>query len=159
VYRGGLTPQLYGAYLYADYGSGEIWTLRYSGGAATQNSPILTNSTAKFTAFGVDPSTGDPLITAARSGTNSTIERLISAVPVKFPRITQVSLFGTNLVLQGTNGPSNQTYYVLASSNVALLLATWPSVATSLFDSSGNFNVTNPLNPGLRQRFYRLLVP
>jgi glucose/arabinose dehydrogenase len=159
VYRGAFIPQLYGAYLYADYGSGEIWALRYSGGVVTQNSTILTNATAKFTAFGADPSTGDPLVTSVRNGTNSIIMRIISAVPVTFPQVTNVSLLGTNLVLKGTNGSSNQIYYLLASSNLTQSVASWPPVATGSFDSSGNFTVTNPISPGFKQRFYRIQVP
>jgi glucose/arabinose dehydrogenase len=159
VYRGGLIPSLYGAYLYADYVSGEIWALRYSGGTVTQNSVILKDSSPYFTSFGVDPSNGDVLIAAARSGTDSIIERIISEVPVQFPSITNVTVAGGSVVLQGTNGPANQTYYIVASSNVTQSVDTWPAVATGLFDSSGNFNVTNPLNPSLRQRFYRVQVP
>src|SRR5439155_1396345 len=56
VSRGYRLSQLYGAYLYADYGSGEIWVLRHSGTNVTQNSTILTNSGAAISAFGVDPS-------------------------------------------------------------------------------------------------------
>ena len=36
VYRGRAVPALRGRYIYGDYGSGTIWTLRVSGGRATQ---------------------------------------------------------------------------------------------------------------------------
>lgn len=40
VYRGCALPNLDGAYLYADYCSGEIWALRYANGAVTENLEI-----------------------------------------------------------------------------------------------------------------------
>jgi len=98
-------------------------------------------------------------VLALKSGTNSGIQRIISAIPVKFPLITNVSLSGANLILSGTNGSPTQTYYLLASSNVSQSITSWPRVATSLFDASGNFTVTNPLSPGFNQRFYRIQVP
>ena len=91
VYRGSQIPQLYGAYLYSDYGSGEIWALRYSGSNLLENSTFLTNASAHVTAFGVDPANGDALCAAARGGTNSTIERIIyNAPPSPVPRITHI---------------------------------------------------------------------
>jgi len=159
VYRGPSIPQLYGCYLYADLGSGEIWALKYSGGTVSQNTVILTNSSALFTSFGTDPSNGDVLIAAARHGTDSIIQRITSSNPVRIPRITQVSKAGQNIILQGTNGPPNQPFNVLASSSITQSMATWPSVATGSFDSSGNFALTNPINMSIQQRFYRIQVP
>jgi hypothetical protein len=107
----------------------------------------------------VDPSNGDPLVAAIKGGTNSAIQRIISAVPVQFPIFTNVSLSGTNLILAGTNGSPTQAYYLLASSNLLQSVTSWPPVATGLFDSSGNFTVTNPISPGFKQHFYRIQVP
>jgi hypothetical protein len=156
VYRGWRIAPLYGAYLYADFNSGEMWALRHSGMSVTQNSIILTNSGALIVAFGTDPSNGDALCAAVRSGTNSTIERLVGPPA---PRITQISRIGTNLVIRGTNGPPTQTYYALASTNLTVPATGWVSVSTSLFDSGGNFVFTNPIAPAFPRRFYRLLVP
>ncbi len=77
VYRGYRISQLYGAYLYADYGSGEVWTLRHSGNTVTQNTIILANPSHRIAAFGVDPSNGDALYAAVRGGIDSTVERII----------------------------------------------------------------------------------
>jgi glucose/arabinose dehydrogenase len=159
VYRGASIPPLYGAYLYADYGSGEIWALRHSGTNLTQNSILLTNAAAKWTAFGVDPSNGDVLCAAARRGTNSTIERIIYTGPASMPRITEVAISGPNLVLRGTNGPANQSYKVLATTNLITPSANWPTVGASFFDANGNFSYTNPFDATLSKRFYRLQVP
>src|SRR5204863_4447513 len=42
--------QLYGAYLYGDYGSGEVWGLRHSGTNVTQNSVLFSDSGAAIVA-------------------------------------------------------------------------------------------------------------
>ena len=77
VYRGFKLSQLYGAYVYGDYNSGEVWGLRHSGNTVTQHFNITQNGSHRITAFGTDPSNGDVLYAAARSGTNSTVERIV----------------------------------------------------------------------------------
>jgi glucose/arabinose dehydrogenase/mono/diheme cytochrome c family protein len=77
VYRGFRLTQLYGAYVYADYGSGRIWALRHSGTNVTENTQIMTDS--GISAFGVDPSNGDLLYADLNSGTDGTIDRIIYA--------------------------------------------------------------------------------
>jgi len=74
------------------------------------------------------------------------------------PVITQAFLAGGDLILRGTNGVTNGVYQVLSASQSALPLASWPSIATNLFDGGGNFDSTNPIASGEAQRFYRLLV-
>ena len=160
VYRGSRIAPLYGAYLYADHGSGEIWALRHSGANVTQNSVLLTNSSATINAFGVNPLTGDALCAAARSGINSTIERLIyNAPPSLTPTITEISLLGTNLLLRGTNGAPNQTFSLVASADLLLPASNWQTVATGLFDGVGDFSLTNAIDSIFAQRFYRLQIP
>jgi glucose/arabinose dehydrogenase len=53
VYRGARRPELTGAYIYADYGSGRIWALRVEGAAAPVNTE-LTVSGLPIASFGVD---------------------------------------------------------------------------------------------------------
>jgi len=54
VYHGSALPQLSGAYVYGDYGSGRIWalTLNSTGGAAANT--LLTDSPLAISSFGVD---------------------------------------------------------------------------------------------------------
>jgi hypothetical protein len=48
---------------------------------------------------------------------------------------------------------------LLASTNVTLTVSNWTLVQTGAFDAFGNFILTNQLDPGLPQRFFRLQVP
>ena len=91
------SPSLYGAYLYADYGSGEVWALRNNGTNVTQNSVIFTDAAAKFSAFGVDPSNGDALYAAPRG--KATIPRSIvsSTTPPPMARPCPLTLAATGV--------------------------------------------------------------
>jgi len=60
VYRGTRLSQLAGAYVFADYVSGNIWALRYDGSLVVEWQR-LTGETG-IAAFGVDPSNGDILM-------------------------------------------------------------------------------------------------
>lgn len=59
VYRGHRMTALFGAYIFADYVSGNVWALRRRDGL----SPLVTRLTGQtaITAFGVDPENGDVL--------------------------------------------------------------------------------------------------
>jgi PKD repeat protein len=81
----------------------------------------------------------------------------ISVYPEQ-PGITGLTVAGENLVLDGTNGQSGNTYIVLASTNLALPLRQWTPAATNSLRASGSFSVTvtNTVSAGLPQRFYIL---
>jgi glucose/arabinose dehydrogenase len=53
VYRGANKPTLRGAYIYADFGSGRIWMLRYENGAVTENAELF-DASFNISSFGVD---------------------------------------------------------------------------------------------------------
>lgn len=50
-----------------------------------------------------------------------------------------------NLVLTGTGGPPNGTYYLLGSTNIALSLTNWIPLSTNVFGPAGEFTVTNAI--------------
>jgi glucose/arabinose dehydrogenase len=161
VYRGSRMAALYGSYLYADYGSGEIWALRRNGTNVLSNSMILSDSTAKWTAFGTDPRNGDVLVAAARGGTTSTIER-ITASPAIAPLalgIGDFRLIGTNVRITATSGVPSGNFYLVASTNLNLTWSNWGTLSTNSFDSSGAATVTNAFDPALEQKFYNLKLP
>lgn len=66
VYRGQRMSSLAGAYVFGDYVSGNIWSIRYDGASAT---PMewLTRDTS-ISAFGVDPRNGDVLFCNLSAG-------------------------------------------------------------------------------------------
>jgi hypothetical protein len=59
------------------------------------------------------------------------------------------------LVMSGSGGTPNATFYLLASTNLTMPLASWTRVLTNQFDSSGNFNFTNAIGTNA-QSFYLL---
>ena len=54
VYRGSKLPTLVGAYIYADYLTGDVWALRYTGGPASNE--LVTDTGVRIPSFGVDES-------------------------------------------------------------------------------------------------------
>ena len=76
------------------------------------------------------------------------------------PGITNVSLAGTNLVLNGINAVGGEPCTVLMSTDLTLPLNQWTPIATNLL--TGNvfsITATNAVDPGAQQRFYTLQVP
>jgi autotransporter-associated beta strand protein len=70
-----------------------------------------------------------------------------------------ISANAGGVVLSGSGGATNGTYYLLASTNIALPFANWTRVATNQFDASGNFFFTNSFGTNTPQNFYRLQLP
>jgi uncharacterized repeat protein (TIGR03806 family) len=71
VYRGDQIPDLEGCYVFGDYASGTIWSLRYQDGQAL-NVRELCNYPA-VVCFGTDPRNGDVLLASA----DMTIRRIV----------------------------------------------------------------------------------
>ncbi len=59
VYRGARLSQLFGAYIFADYASGNIWALRHDGAKVV--SWLRLTSNTGISGFGTDPRNGDVL--------------------------------------------------------------------------------------------------
>ena len=155
VCRGTRWPALNGAYLYADYGSGEVWALRHTGTNITQNTVLFTDSGAHPACFGIDPSNGDPLYAAIRSGNNSIIRRIVATNSV--PVFSAISLADGNIVMSGSNGPHGGNYFVLTATNLDTPSTNWTRAATNPFDASGNFNFTNPANAAATNVLFYML--
>ena len=108
----------------------------YAGSFTTTNLPVL----------------GDGLVW----DTSALANGRLNVVSKPSPHITSFSLSGTNLVFIGTNGWANGTYVLLTSTDVALAFTNWTAIATNTFDSNGQFNLTNGINPDVPQQFYIL---
>jgi len=63
------------------------------------------------------------------------------SIPMPAPRITGVSLAGTNLVFSVTDGITNAVYTVLMNTNLTTALTDWTAVASNTA-TSGNFTFT-----------------
>ncbi len=72
------------------------------------------------------------------------------------PYITHINTLGTTLTLRATNGAPNGPYVLLNSTNLALPVAQWIPIATNIFDSQGNLNLTNIVAPTGSQQFFIL---
>jgi hypothetical protein len=91
---------------------------------------------------------------------NLPVNGTLSVVAISAPRpsVVGISLSGTNLVINGTNGQAGRLCYVLMSTNVAAPLSQWGPVATNLLSGSGSFTLTatNAVRPGTPRSFYML---
>ena len=118
-----------------------------AGGTISLGTPTVT-----VTGNGLAPSA-----TASISVSGESVNLVVST-GASIPAINSVTLSGTDLIFSGANGPDNHTYYVLASTNVALPLAQWTSIATNTFSPTGTFSVTNA-NGVIPRRFFIIQVP
>jgi outer membrane autotransporter protein len=75
------------------------------------------------------------------------------------PTIGNFGVSAGSLVLNGTSGMTNGTYYVLTSTNLATRLGNWTRLLTNQFDAVGGFYFTNAMNPNSPQCYYLLQVP
>lgn len=60
---------------------------------------------------------------------------------------------GNGMVLSGTGGATNGSYYVLTSSNLLVPVQEWTPIATNQFDNQGQFIFTNPVSTNASQFF------
>jgi hypothetical protein len=78
----------------------------------------------------------------------------LSARPIT---INQTSMpDGSRLILTGNGGIAGNNYVMLATTNLATLPANWTALSTNTFDAIGAFQITNLINPGVPQLFYRV---
>ncbi len=75
------------------------------------------------------------------------------------PQFSQITVTETNLTLSGFNGAAGAGFSVIASTNLALALASWSLIGTGNFDGSGNFALTSPLPSNRPQQFFGLRIP
>jgi hypothetical protein len=84
----------------------------------------------------------------------STLPAGLTSVRASGLAISSVTISGSNLVVSGSGGVSNATYYVLASTNLALSpMALWTRISTNVFSADGQFTITSPLDSSLAREF------
>jgi Kelch motif len=76
-------------------------------------------------------------------------------IPLTPPTITAVAMTESNLLLSCTAGLAGRTYYTLMSTNLAVPLSQWATLATNRLATNGNFSITlsNTGNPSMGQGY------
>jgi len=134
--------------------NGNYVNLNNGGGISGSATVALTNrtvSTATATNYVV-------VITNLYGSVTSSVATLTVLLPSP-PKLAVPALSGTSFIIAGTNGTANATYYLLASTNVALPLTNWTRLETNIMDAQGEFAITNGVDYHQPQLFYRLELP
>ena len=122
----------------------------------------LSESSAREPSFNVDPLCQLEASFVGNSLTGEELfqimlEGLRNARHHGAARSVHISLAGTSILLNGTNGQSGATYYLMTTTNVALPLSEWKTVGTNV--GAGNifsFTGTGAVNSSLGHQFYIL---
>lgn len=101
----------------------------------------------------VDVRTNPPAVYQPNDTVLTAIGNIILLPPAS---ISAVSLAGTNVVLSSSNGIPGNNYSVLASTNLMLPLSNWAIIQTGSYDTNGNLQVTNAVDPTVPQEFFLL---
>jgi autotransporter-associated beta strand protein len=158
--------------LYKTVGTNDVLsvggTLTYGGILTVTNLSGTLTSGDSFKLFnaatylGSFSTTNLPALSAGLSWTNTLatdgkLSVLGSSTSISSLGITNFSLSGTNIVISGTNLGAG-TYYLLASTNIALPRTSWTAIATNTVGGDGGFTLTatNAAAPGLPQEFFLL---
>jgi uncharacterized repeat protein (TIGR03803 family) len=82
----------------------------------------------------------------------------ISVTPMTHPNLASISLSGANLVLNGVNGVSGSTNYLLMGTNLTQPLNQWTPLLTNVMGAGENFMITatNAVDSKTPGRFYIL---
>ena len=78
----------------------------------------------------------------------------VSAAPA--PLITGVSLNGSSVAIQGTNGLTGYQFTLLSTTNLALPLSQWTIASAGNPFNGPSFSITNTVNPASPQTFYSI---
>ena len=121
VYRGSRMPELQGAYIFADYGSGRVWQMRYevNGGVTNITPRAQITSRPGISCFGPDPSNGDVLMGLVES---DSIRRLVPAPggytnEVAFPDVT----IPEPVAIVTPPGETNRIFFVEQSGRISVI--------------------------------------
>jgi autotransporter-associated beta strand protein len=118
---------------------------------------LFTFASASGAFANIVPSSPGPGL--AWDASQLSVDGTLRVVIASQPEIGAISLTGTDVTINGTGGAPGAAYHVLTSTNVAVPLINWTPIATNLFDASGNFHFTAPVDPAQPQRFFLLRLP
>lgn len=101
-----------------------------------------------------DPNTGFTF--NSRSFPTASSRPFLYVSAVSEPALAGASISGSDVLLEGLNGVEGQTYYVLASTDIALPLTQWFPISTNTLSTKGNFTITLTNAAGSQQMFFIL---
>lgn len=143
VYRGSRIPELHGAYIFADYVSGNIWQMRYevSGGVTniTPFSRIMGEN--EIVCFGTDPANGDVLMGDLN---NAIVQRLLSN-PYRVVNAFGALSFSGPMAIVTPPGETNRVFVVEQAGRIAVI-TNLANPTRSVF-----MNITNRVRAGGEQ--------
>jgi fibronectin type 3 domain-containing protein len=133
-----------------------IYRSTFSGGFDTFVASVTTTNYNDVTA--IPGATYYYSLTATNLAGASDFSGQASVTPLPIS-IGGLSLAGTNLMANGSNGMAGMNYLLLMTTNLSLPMTNWQVIATNHFDGNGNFNFTNEIPPAAPQNFYLLQLP
>lgn len=75
------------------------------------------------------------------------------------PVFGSIVLANGSAIFSGNGGPTNVSYYVLMTTNLAWPASNWTRIATNQFSATGGFNYTTVFDSNSSQGFFRLQLP
>jgi hypothetical protein len=106
--------------------------------------------------FGLAPPPGNYAMNLIDNPAQKRIDVRIRQGTNPVPEFTGLALTSSDLLINGSNGAPNWSFYLRATTNIELPMSNWLVLSTNAFDFNGSFFLTNPLDPGFPQRFFRL---
>ncbi|HEX4122424.1 MAG TPA: autotransporter-associated beta strand repeat-containing protein [Verrucomicrobiae bacterium] len=113
---------------------GDTFQLFNAAGGISGSFAAVVPSRPNYPAFGLAWNTNSLALNGSIS--------IIAAIVPQSPKITGVSLSGTTLLIQGTNGVPNEPFVLLETTNLAVTPGDWMPVETNSFDQSGDFSLS-----------------
>jgi autotransporter-associated beta strand protein len=139
-------------------------SVAYQGALVVSNMAGILSPGQSFTLFNTAAASGNfNGTTPVTPGPNlawqfNPVAGTLSVIALPPPAITQFALEDNgSFTLLGT-GPTNQSYRILAATNLVLPLANWTPIATGTF-VAGTLNFTDGQASNHVQRFYRVVTP
>lgn len=119
---------------------------------------VMTSNKVVTTEFALPASLppGTYSLVAVANGIAS--DPVLFTTPLKPPSVVGITVAGTNITLNGSNGLAGRTYYLLTSTDASAPLSLWSPVATNVLDANGAFAITatNAVGPTDTSRFFIL---
>jgi hypothetical protein len=106
-------------------GDGTTTIVNNGAGANTLAGPVTLNGNCLFNAGGTSLTLGGPVGGSGSLTKNGTLAVKVKETTAAAPQINKPTLSGSNLILTGSGGTPNTTYFMLTSTNVALPKTNW----------------------------------